>query len=85
MLVYQPQVASWEKQKHLVAYSAVSQRAKAGDKPAIGTIKIEADTQVSVPERLVSFKQDEDRRGQFPDAAEGADSRDYDRDRQGDS
>ena len=57
MLVYQPQVASWEKQKHLVAYSAVSQRTKAGDKPAIGTIKIEADTQVSVPERLVSFKQ----------------------------
>ena len=56
MLVYQPQVASWEKQKHLVAYSAVSQRAKAGDKPAIGTIKLEAETQVSVTERLVSFQ-----------------------------
>ena len=56
MLVYQPQVASWENQKHLVAYSAVSQRAKAGDKPAIGTIKIEAETQVSLTERLVSFQ-----------------------------
>ena len=40
----------------LVAYSAVSQRAKSGEKPAIGTIKIEADTQVSVTERLVSFQ-----------------------------
>ena len=29
--------------------------------------------------------ENEDRRSQFPDAAEGADSRDYDRDRQGDS
>ena len=56
MLVYQPQVASWDKQKHLVAYSAVSQRAKGSEKPAIGTIKIEADTQVSLTERLVSFQ-----------------------------
>ena len=56
MLVYQPQVASWEKQTRLVAYSAVSQRAKGADKPAVGTIKIEADTQVSIPERLVSFQ-----------------------------
>ena len=56
ILVYQPQVSSWEKQKHLVAYSAVSQRAKAGDKPAIGTVKLEADTEVSVSERLVSFQ-----------------------------
>ena len=49
-------MASWDKQKHLVAYSAVSQRAKTGEKPAIGTIKIEAETEVSVPERLVSFQ-----------------------------
>ena len=56
ILVYQPQVSSWDKQKHLVAYSAVSQRAKAGDKPAIGTVKLEADTSVSTVERLVSFQ-----------------------------
>ena len=49
-------MASWEKQKHLVAYSAVSQRATGAEKPAIGTIKIEAETEVSVPERLVSFQ-----------------------------
>jgi hypothetical protein len=56
ILVYQPQVASWDRQAHLVAFSAVSQRAKAGDKPAIGTIKLEADTSVSTSERLVSLQ-----------------------------
>ncbi len=57
ILVYQPQVASWEKQSHLVAFSAVSHRSKAGDKPALGTIKLEADTKVALTERLVSFQQ----------------------------
>ena len=57
MLVYQPQIASWDRQAHLVAFSAVSYRPKAGDKPSMGTIKLEADTKVSVPDRLVSFQQ----------------------------
>jgi hypothetical protein len=56
MLVYQPQIASWDKQKHMVAYQAVSYRPKAGDKPAVGTIKVEAETSVSLTERLVSFQ-----------------------------
>ena len=37
ILLYQPQIASWEKQAHIVAFSAVSHRSKAGDKPAMGT------------------------------------------------
>ena len=53
--LYQPQVASWENQKHMTFYSAASYTAKAGDKPALGTIKAEADTKVSVTERLVEF------------------------------
>jgi hypothetical protein len=53
--VYQPQVASWDKQSHMVFYSAASYSAKAGDKPALGTIKAEASTKVSVTERLVDF------------------------------
>ena len=57
ILVYQPQIASWDNQAHLVAFSAVSYRAKAGDKPAMGTIKLEADTKVAVSDRLVSFQQ----------------------------
>jgi hypothetical protein len=56
ILVYQPQIASWEKQAHLVAFSAVSHRGKAGDKPSLGTIKLEADSKVSLDERLVSLQ-----------------------------
>ena len=56
ILLYQPQIASWDQQKHIVAFSAVSYRdAKTGDKPALGTIKVEADTRVSVADRLVNF------------------------------
>ena len=51
----QPQVASWENQKRMTFYAAASYTAKAGDKPALGTIKAEADTKVSVTERLVDF------------------------------
>jgi hypothetical protein len=57
ILVYQPQIASWDKQAHLVAFSAVSHRAKGADKPALGTIKLESDTKASLTERLVSFQQ----------------------------
>jgi hypothetical protein len=56
ILVYQPQVASWENQKRLVAYSAVSHRSTAGEKPALGTIQLEADTAVALTERLVNFQ-----------------------------
>jgi hypothetical protein len=57
ILVYQPQVASWDRQTHLVAFSAVSYRSKGADKPAVGTIRLESDTKVSIPDRLVSFQQ----------------------------
>ena len=66
ILVYQPQVASWEKQSHLSAFSAVSHRTTAGDKPALGTIKIEADTKVSVTERLVNFQKMKIAEANFP-------------------
>ena len=56
LLVYQPQVSSWQDQKHMVAFSAVSYRDKAGTEPALGTIRLEADTSVALAERLVSFK-----------------------------
>ena len=56
LLVYQPQVSTWKDQKHMVAFSAVSYRDKAADKPAYGTLRMEADTSVSLTDRLVSFK-----------------------------
>jgi hypothetical protein len=53
--IHQPQIASWEGQKHLVAYVAVVHQAKGADKPTVGTAKIEADTMVALEERLVRF------------------------------
>jgi hypothetical protein len=55
ILVYQPQVLSWDHQKHLVAMAAVSYLQKGASKPDFGTLKIEANTKVSLEERLVSF------------------------------
>jgi hypothetical protein len=57
LVLYQPQVASWVNQKHITGYAAVSYTAKAATKPALGTIKIEADTSVAVAERLVNFSE----------------------------
>jgi hypothetical protein len=53
--VFQPQVATWDGQRHMVAYAAVSYSAKGATKPALGTVKIEADTSVALDERLVNF------------------------------
>lgn len=56
-VLYQPQVLSWENQKHMVALAAVSYVAKDEKKPVFGTVKIEADTLVSLEPRLVKFSQ----------------------------
>src|SRR5262245_14422990 len=57
LLMYQPQISTWEKQAHVVAFSAVSYRPKTTDnpseKPTVGTVKLEADTKVAVEDRLV--------------------------------
>ena len=55
IVIYQPQIASWENQKDLVAYAAVSLIAKGQEKPALGTIKLETDTSVALDQRLVKF------------------------------
>jgi len=55
LVLYQPQIASWENQKKLVAYVAASYTATGASKAAIGTLKVEADTSVSVDTRLVNL------------------------------
>src|SRR5215470_3530821 len=55
IVIYQPQIASWDDQKQLVAFAAVSHVAKGEQKPALGTIKFQSDTEVSVEQRLVKF------------------------------
>ncbi|MBV9958245.1 MAG: hypothetical protein JO360_07485, partial [Acidobacteria bacterium] len=55
VVLYQPQVASWENQKHMVAYAAASYLPRGMRKQALGTLKVETDTQVALDERLVKF------------------------------
>ena len=55
LVLYQPQVSAWPEQKRMTIYSAVSYTPKGASKPALGTIKAESDTRVSVAERLVDF------------------------------
>jgi hypothetical protein len=53
--IFQPQVASWDGQKRIVMYAAVSHTGVGAAKPDLGTIKLEADTSVAVDQRLVNF------------------------------
>ena len=54
-LLYAPQIASWDDQKHLVMWSAVSYKPTAAKEPIMGVIKGEAETKVSVDARLVEL------------------------------
>jgi len=55
VVIFEPQIASWANQKQLVAYAAVSCEPKGATKTELGTIKVEANTAVSLDERLVRF------------------------------
>src|SRR5262245_38067374 len=55
MVLYQPQVLSWEAQRHMVAVSAVSYWPKGAKSPDLGTVKVESPTPTSVEERMVNF------------------------------
>jgi hypothetical protein len=66
LLFYQPQVSSWTGQTRITMYSAVSYHSKGAKAPSLGTIKIEADTSVAVPERLVNFSQFSISEANFP-------------------
>ena len=55
LLIYQPQVSTWERQKDMLAYAAVSYLMKGATRPELGTVTLEADTDVALDERLVKF------------------------------
>ena len=56
VVLYQPQIASWpESREDDGLLGGWCTPAKAGDKPVLGTVKVEADTKVSVNDRLVNF------------------------------
>lgn len=52
LTIHAPQIASWDDQRRLVAYAAVSHSLGA-EAPVFGTIRVEADTSVALAERLV--------------------------------
>jgi hypothetical protein len=54
-MIYQPQLAEWPEQRHMTAYAAVSVEQAGAAKPALGTVKIEANTKVAVDVRMVNF------------------------------
>ena len=66
IIIYQPQVASWDDQLHMVAYAAVSYAPKGAPKPALGSVKIEANTKVAVSDRLVNFSDYKMTESNFP-------------------
>lgn len=55
LLLYQPQIATWEGRRDMLAYAAVSYEANGAKQPTLGTVTIEADTNVALDSRLVKF------------------------------
>jgi hypothetical protein len=53
--IFQPQVSSWDGQRHIVLFSAVAYTPRSATKPGMGTIRMESGTLVSTTERLVNF------------------------------
>jgi hypothetical protein len=53
--IFQPQIASWDGQRKILAYAAISFIPKGASKQTMGTVKLEGDTSVAVDERLVNF------------------------------
>ena len=66
---FEPQIASWDNQKKMQVYAAVTHTPKGAEKPLVGTVVVEADTKVSVPERLVDFSSFEVTQSHFPTAS----------------
>src|SRR5262245_57692390 len=52
---FQPQIESWTDRKKIVAWSAVAYTPLTATQAALGTIKIEGDTKVSLDEDVVSL------------------------------
>jgi hypothetical protein len=69
VVVYEPQIASWDDQKLMTLYAAVSYTPTGGTTAQLGTIMAEADTRVSVAERLVDFSSFRILQSHFPNAS----------------
>jgi hypothetical protein len=66
LILYQPQIVSWNDHARAVLYAAVSYGAKGAKEPALGTVKVESETSVAMDERLVSFSDFKVTESNFP-------------------
>jgi hypothetical protein len=66
IILYQPQISSWDNQTEMTLYAAVAYTPKNG-KRTLGTIKASTDTKVSTTERLVSYSSLKITDANFPD------------------
>jgi hypothetical protein len=71
VVLYEPQIAEWDGQRLMTLYAAVSHTPPGADAPRLGTISAEADTRVSVEERLVDFSSFRIVRSNFRGASRG--------------
>jgi hypothetical protein len=69
VVLYEPQVARWDNQKSMTIHAAVSYAPKGSKTPLLGTMIAEADTRVSVEERLVDFSALRITQTHFPNAS----------------
>jgi hypothetical protein len=53
--INQPQIAEWPNESAVTFYAAVSYQPKGGGHPSLGTVVVEADTNVALRNRLVHF------------------------------
>ncbi len=66
MILYQPQIADWTNEKTLTLYAAVSYTPAGTQQAVLGTVQAEAQTKVSLSERLVDFSVFEITDSNFP-------------------
>jgi hypothetical protein len=66
IILYQPQISSWDNQTDMTLYAAVAYTPKGG-KRTLGTIKATSNTKVSTTERLVSYSALRITDASFPD------------------
>ena len=69
VIVYEPQIASWDNQQRLTLHAAVSHTPGDSETTQLGTIIAEADTRVSVERRLVDFSSVRIIQSHFPNAS----------------
>jgi hypothetical protein len=68
VVLYEPQVTEWSDQKRMTLHAAISYTPRDGA-ARLGTIIVEADTRVSVEQRLVDFSSFRITRSNFPGAS----------------